>query len=71
DTLFLYTDGLTEAFSSDGDLFGDARLMDSLKSSAQALTADVVIMAVENRLNEFIESVPLADDLTMLVIRMV
>ncbi|MDO8754580.1 MAG: GAF domain-containing protein, partial [Anaerolineales bacterium] len=69
DTLFLYTDGLTEAFSSDGDMFGDVRLMDSLKSS-QAQTADEVIVAVENHLNEFIGSMPLGDDLTMLVIKM-
>lgn len=70
ETLFLYTDGLTEAFSFNGDLFGDARLMDSLKS-APAQPADEIIIAVENRLNEFIESVSLADDLTMLVIRRV
>ena len=70
DTLFLYTDGLTEAFSFDGDLFGDVRLLDSLKS-AQAQTADEVIVAVEDHLNEFIESMPLGDDLTMLVIKMV
>ena len=69
ETLFLYTDGLTEAFSFDGDLFGDTRLMDSLKS-AQAQTAGEVIVAVENHLNEFIGSMPLGDDLTMLVIKM-
>jgi len=70
ETLFLYTDGLTEAFSFDGDLFGDNRLTDSLKSSALAQTADEVIVAVENHLNEFIGSMPLGDDLTMLVIKM-
>ena len=70
DSLFLYTDGLTEAFSFDGDLFGDSRLMDALKS-ARTLTADEIIIAVENSLNEFVGSVPLGDDLTMLVIRKV
>lgn len=70
DALFLYTDGLTEAFSLDGDMFGDARLADSLKS-AKAHTADEIIVAVENSLNEFIESVPLGDDLTMLALRRV
>ncbi|MHB8776163.1 MAG: GAF domain-containing protein [Anaerolineales bacterium] len=70
DMLFLYTDGLTEAFSFDGELFGDSRLMDALKS-ARTLTADEIIIAVENRLNEFVGSVPLGDDLTMLVIRKV
>ena len=68
DTLLLYTDGLTEAFSPDGKLFGDERLMDALKS-IQSHTADEVLVLVEHRLNEFIETVPLGDDLTMLSVK--
>ncbi|MBI5946269.1 MAG: GAF domain-containing protein [Chloroflexi bacterium] len=68
DNLLLYTDGLTEAFSPDGNLFGDSRLMDAL-ASIQEHTADDVLMVVEERLNEFIESVPLGDDLTMLSVK--
>jgi sigma-B regulation protein RsbU (phosphoserine phosphatase) len=70
DTLLLYTDGLTEAFSPNGELFGDMRLMDSLKS-IQASTADEVLVGVEEHLNEFIETTPLGDDLTMLALRRV
>lgn len=68
DTLFLYTDGLTEAFSDDGDLFGDERVMNALKS-AQTGSVEDVIVAVEDCLNEFIGTTPLGDDLTMLVIK--
>ena len=68
DTLLLYTDGLTEAFSPDGNLFGDERLMDAL-GAIQNHTADEVLVLVEHRLNEFIESVPRGDDLTMLSIK--
>jgi phosphoserine phosphatase RsbU/P len=68
DTLFLYTDGLTEAFSADGDLFGDNRLMDALRSS-QAGSVEEIILAVEDHLNDFIGVVPLGDDLTMLTIK--
>jgi GAF domain-containing protein len=68
DTLFLYTDGLTEAFSDDGDLFGDDRVMDALKA-AQTGSVEDVIVAVEDCLNEFIGTTPLGDDLTMLVIK--
>ena len=68
DILLLYTDGLTEAFSPDGNLFGDERLMDALKS-IQEHTADEVLVFVEHRLNEFIETVPLGDDLTMLSVK--
>jgi sigma-B regulation protein RsbU (phosphoserine phosphatase) len=70
DKLLLYTDGLTEAFSAEGDLFGDARLMNALIST-QSHTADEVIITVEEHLNEFIGLVPLGDDLTMLAIRRV
>lgn len=70
DTLLLYTDGLTEAFSPDGELFGDSRLMDALQAM-KTDTADEVLIIVEHRLNEFIESVPLGDDLTMLAVRRV
>jgi sigma-B regulation protein RsbU (phosphoserine phosphatase) len=68
DNLLLYTDGLTEAFSPDGSLFGDSRLMDAL-ISIQKHTADEVLVLVEHRLNEFIETVPLGDDLTMLSVK--
>jgi len=68
DTLLLYTDGLTEAFSPADELFGDLRLMDALKS-VQARTPDEVLAIVEERLNEFIDTTPLGDDLTMLALR--
>lgn len=70
DTLLLYTDGLTEAFSPSGDLFGEVRLLDVM-SSLQAGTAEEVIQSIEECLNDFVETVPLGDDLTMLAIRMV
>jgi serine phosphatase RsbU (regulator of sigma subunit) len=68
DMLLLYTDGLTEAFSPSEDLFGDERLADAL-ISLEEHTADEVLMVVEERLNEFIESVPLGDDMTMLAVK--
>jgi len=66
--LLLYTDGLTEAFSPAGVLFGDVRLMDAL-GSIQERTADEVLDLVEQRLNEFIGTIPLGDDLTMLSVK--
>jgi serine phosphatase RsbU (regulator of sigma subunit) len=70
ETLLLYTDGLTEAFSPDGDLFGEVRLLDVMDSLA-AGTAEDVIKSIEECLNDFIDPLPLADDLTMMAIRMV
>lgn len=70
DTLLLYTDGLTEAFSPTQELFGEFRLMQTLQS-LQSQSAGEMLKAIEERLNEFLESNPLADDLTMLAIRRV
>ncbi len=70
DTLLLYTDGLTEAFSPDGDLFGEGRLLEAM-ASLSAGTAEEVIQSIEECLNDFVDPLPLADDMTMLAIRMV
>ena len=68
DTLLLYTDGLTEAFSPDGDLFGEGRLIESF-ANLVVDSAEDVVRVIEERLNEFIDPNPLSDDLTMMVIR--
>ncbi len=68
DMLFFYTDGLTEAFSPAGKLFGDARVIEAL-GAAQNHTADETLNLVEQRLNIFIDSVALGDDLTMLAVK--
>jgi serine phosphatase RsbU (regulator of sigma subunit)/putative methionine-R-sulfoxide reductase with GAF domain len=70
DMLLLYTDGLTEAFSPAGNLFGDERLLDAL-GVIHEHAADEVLVLMEHRLNEFIETVPLGDDLTMLAVKRV
>ena len=70
DTLLLYTDGLTEAFSPSGDLFGEGRLLEAM-ASLSAGTAEEVIQSIEECLNDFVDPLPLADDMTMLAIRRV
>ena len=70
DHLLLYTDGLTEAFSADGELFGDTRLEQALLSR-QSGSADDLLEMVEEALNHFLQAEPLSDDLTMLALRRV
>ena len=41
DRLFVYTDGITDAFSPDGDLFGSDRLKDILDLNANAPLAEL------------------------------
>ncbi|HEY2980503.1 MAG TPA: GAF domain-containing protein [Anaerolineales bacterium] len=68
DSLLLYTDGVTEAFDADGDLFGESRLIESLQQGPNP-SADALLETVEMHLNAFIGSTPLGDDLTMLAVR--
>src|SRR5258708_31281893 len=67
ESVFLYTDGLTEEFSQDGEIFGEARLLQAIQAASHA-PANALLDVVEARLNEFIDAAPLADDLTMLIV---
>ncbi len=68
ESVLFYTDGLTEEFSPDGDLFGEARLMGAIRSDS-FVSADAMLDTIESSLNAFVASIPLSDDLTMLVVR--
>lgn len=62
DTLFLYTDGITEAMSAQKELFGVSRLEDILKREEQEKCVQTVLQAVE----AFAREAPQSDDITML-----
>ncbi len=66
--ILLYTDGLTEAFSPDGELFGEERLIETVRQ-AHCQSAKELLHAVDAALQEFVGSQPLGDDLTMLIVR--
>ena len=63
-TLFLYTDGLTEAMMADGTLFGDKRMMESIVSD----TPKGIIEHMTDSVNAFVKGAEQSDDLTMLAI---
>ena len=70
ESLLLYTDGLTEAFNLEGDMFGEERLLRALGWQASA-SADDMIKMVESALDDFAGAAPPSDDLTMLAVRRV
>jgi serine phosphatase RsbU (regulator of sigma subunit)/putative methionine-R-sulfoxide reductase with GAF domain len=70
DNLFLYTDGLTESFNADGEFYGEERLLESIKSDTCNSASDLLDV-VEKSLLNFVQDMPPADDLTMLVLRRV
>ncbi len=68
ESILLYTDGVTEAFSPDGSLFGESRLLRAVASQGSSPAEDLLNI-VDAQLDEFIASLPLSDDLTLLVLR--
>ena len=65
DKLFVYTDGLPEATSSDMELFGMERMTDALNEVSEE-TPEGILKGVLERVNEFVGEAPQFDDLTML-----
>jgi sigma-B regulation protein RsbU (phosphoserine phosphatase) len=70
DVLLLYTDGLTEAFSPENEIFGEERLQQALKL-AETSSARLVLDALEASVNKFMDPLPASDDLTMLALKRV
>ena len=67
DGIFLYTDGVTEAARTDGDMFKEDRLEKSLSSVADAGPAET-IAKVKSDVSDFVGSADQSDDMTMLSI---
>jgi sigma-B regulation protein RsbU (phosphoserine phosphatase) len=70
DSLLLYTDGLTESFDNEGKFFGEDRLLEAIKGNHCSSASDLLDV-IEKSLLNFVQDVPPADDLTMLVLRRV
>jgi serine phosphatase RsbU (regulator of sigma subunit) len=70
DNLLLYTDGLTESFNAEGEFYGEGRLLESIRSGTCTSASDLLDV-VERFLLNFVQDMPPADDLTMLVLRRV
>ncbi len=69
ETLCVYTDGVTEAMSPSGGLYGRERLRAVLERTRDATTVDAVGNAVLEDVAEFVVGGEPADDLTLVVLR--
>lgn len=65
DTIFLYTDGVTEATDANNELYGEDRLKVCLNSK-QWKNTEEMIEAVKVDVNKFVDVAPQFDDITML-----
>ena len=67
-TLFLYTDGLTEAMNKSHKLFGSDRMM-NLLNSTEDLTPRQLLEKMNSEVHSFMDGMEQSDDLTMMAIR--
>jgi CHASE2 domain-containing sensor protein/serine phosphatase RsbU (regulator of sigma subunit) len=69
ETLFLFTDGVTEAMSAVGELYGRQRLFVALKSVAEEADAAAAVNAVRDDVRGFVGDIERSDDLTILALK--
>lgn len=67
DFLLLYTDGLTEMFSEEGEVFGETRFIHTVRN-APRFSAEALVEYIKATIEDFRGSAPPSDDSTLLVI---
>jgi sigma-B regulation protein RsbU (phosphoserine phosphatase) len=65
--LFLYTDGVTEAFSKDEEQFSDKRVIEALSASREK-SVSATMQYMENSITNFTKDCEQSDDITMLLL---
>ncbi len=68
DTLFVYTDGVTEAMNAAKDLYSDERLLETARAN-RTLTPGALVDAVRADVAVHVAGAPASDDITMLCLR--
>jgi serine phosphatase RsbU (regulator of sigma subunit)/anti-sigma regulatory factor (Ser/Thr protein kinase) len=68
DTLLLYTDGVTEAFSTHNEAYGDARLLNWLATINPDASAAELVASLVKDVETFINGAEASDDLTCLLL---
>lgn len=69
DTLFLYTDGVTEATNASLELYGESRLEDALNApEGKDLAVDELLPYIKTSVERFVNGSEQADDITMLAL---
>jgi sigma-B regulation protein RsbU (phosphoserine phosphatase) len=66
--LVVYTDGVTDALNSQGEEFGEERLMGYCKSLPQGANAEAICMLLSRQVTEWAAGVEQFDDTTILVL---
>ena len=68
DTIYLYTDGVTEAMNSKNELFSDYRLYDVINKYKNSSLKEL-LKQIKTEIDDFTKEAPQADDITMLLLK--
>jgi len=68
DVLVLYTDGITEGMNENGEMYGEVRLQESIRSAVD-LPAKEILAHILDDLKKFCGNAPQYDDITLMVIQ--
>lgn len=68
DLLFIFTDGVTEAETSDGDMYSEERLRDLLVAE-RSLAANALAQRVHEDIKAFVKDAPSSDDITIMILK--
>jgi serine phosphatase RsbU (regulator of sigma subunit) len=68
DGIFLYTDGVTEAFNKEGELFSDKRLETILQNMEHFIPEESVKLVVDE-VAKFADGAPQSDDITVMAVK--
>jgi len=68
DSLILYTDGVTEAFSPEGSMYGQERLRAAIRA-AEGRSAQAMLDAIDGSVRAFVGDAAPSDDRTLVVLR--
>ena len=69
DTLYLYTDGVTEAMNTDNKLFSDPRLLEAANKHKDNSLRELLTL-IKKEIDTFADGADQADDITMLALKM-
>lgn len=67
DVLILYSDGVTEAMNESKKLFGENRLLDSIRDCPAQTDSKTILRQIEQRITDYVGQYPQSDDITILV----
>ncbi len=68
-TLFLVSDGITEAMNAAGELYGAERLRAAIERARGAQNPEALVNAIRANVTQFVAGAEAADDITLLVLR--